>query len=164
MTYSQLSTYELAQSLVTRLTQTGLTIAAAESLTGGLMCSALVDVPGASAVLRGSDTAYATELKAQVLGVDAARLASVGPVDAQVAQEMADGVAQLLGADVAVATTGVAGPGPADGHEAGTVYIAAIAPWGSVWRLLQLEGQRSQIRAQTVRHVLVLALELLDQA
>lgn len=164
MTYSQLSTYELAQSLVTRLSQVGLTIAAAESLTGGLVCSALVDVPGASAVLRGSVTAYATELKAQVLGVDAARLASVGPVDAQVAQEMADGAAQLLGADVAVATTGVAGPGPADGHEAGTVYIAAIAPWGSVWRLLQLEGQRSQIRAQTVRHVLVLALELLDQA
>ena len=164
MTYSQLSTYELAQSLVTRLSQVGLTIAAAESLTGGLVCSALGDVPGASAVLRGSVTAYATELKAQVLGVDAARLASVGPVDAQVAQEMADGVAQLLGADVAVATTGVAGPGPADGHEAGTVYIAAIAPWGSVWRLLQLEGQRSQIRAQTVRHVLVLALELLDQA
>ncbi len=164
MTYSQLSTYELAQSLVARLTQADLTIAAAESLTGGLVCSALVDVPGASAVLRGSVTAYATELKAQVLGVDAARLASVGPVDAQVAQEMADGAAQLLGADVAVATTGVAGPGPADGHEAGTVYIAAIAPWGSVWRLLQLEGQRSQIRAQTVRHVLVLALELLDQA
>jgi competence/damage-inducible protein cinA C-terminal domain len=164
VTYSQLSTYELAQSLVTRLSQVGLTIAAAESLTGGLVCSALVDVPGASAVLRGSVTAYATELKAQVLGVDAARLASVGPVDAQVAQEMADGAAQLLGADVAVATTGVAGPGPADGHEAGTVYIAAIAPWGSVWRLLQLEGQRSQIRAQTVRHVLVLALELLDQA
>ena len=164
MTYSQLSTYELAQSLVTRLSQVGLTIAAAESLTGGLVCSALVDVPGASAVLRGSVTAYATELKAQVLGVDAARLASVGPVDAQVAQEMADGAAQLLGADVAVATTGVAGPGPADGHEAGTVYIAAIAPWGSVWRLLQLEGQRSQIRAQTVRHVPVLALELLDQA
>lgn len=164
MTYSQLSTYELAQSLVTRLTQTGLTIAAAESLTGGLVCSALVDVPGASVVLRGSVTAYATELKAQVLGVDAARLASVGPVDAQVAQEMADGAAQLLGADVAVATTGVAGPGPADGHEAGTVYIAAIAPWGSVWRLLQLEGQRSQVRIQTVHQVLVLALELLDQA
>lgn len=164
MTYSQLSTYELAQSLVTRLTQTGLTIAAAESLTGGLVCSALVDVSGASAVLRGSVTAYATELKAQVLGVDAARLASVGPVDAQVAQEMADGAAQLLGADVAVATTGVAGPGPADGHEAGTVYIAAIAPWGSVWRLLELEGQRSQVRIQTVHQVLVLALELLDQA
>lgn len=164
MTYSQLSTYELAQSLVARLSQVGLTIAAAESLTGGLVCSALVDVPGASAVLRGSVTAYATELKAQVLGVDAARLASVGPVDAQVAQEMADGVAQLLGADVAVATTGVAGPGPADGHEAGTVYIAAIAPWGSVWRLLELEGQRSQVRTQTVHQVLVLALELLDQA
>lgn len=164
MTYSQLSTYELAQSLVTRLSQVGLTIAAAESLTGGLVCSALVDVPGASAVLRGSVTAYATELKAQVLGVDAARLASVGPVDAQVAQEMADGAAQLLGADVAVATTGVAGPGPADGHEAGTVYIAAIAPWGSVWRLLELEGQRSQVRIQTVHQVLVLALELLDQA
>lgn len=164
MTYSQLSTYELAQSLVTRLSQVGLTIAAAESLTGGLVCSALVDVPGASAVLRGSVTAYATELKAQVLGVDAARLASVGPVDAQVAQEMADGAAQLLGADVAVATTGVAGPGPADGHEAGTVYIAAIAPWGSVWRLLELEGQRSQVRTQTVHQVLVLALELLDQA
>ena len=130
MTYSQLSTYELAEALVTRLSDSGLTIAAAESLTGGLVCSALVDVPGASAVLRGSVTAYATELKAQVLGVDDARLASVGPVDAQVAQEMADGVAQLLGADVAVATTGVAGPGPADGHEAGTVYIAAIAPWG----------------------------------
>ena len=69
MTYSQLSTYELAQSLVARLTQADLTIAAAESLTGGLVCSALVDVPGASAVLRGSVAAYATELKAHVLGV-----------------------------------------------------------------------------------------------
>ena len=88
-------------------------MAAAESLTGGLVAAALTDVPGASNAFRGGVVAYATELKAQLLGVDVAMLKRHGPVYAPVAAAMADGVRQRLGATIGVATTGVAGPGPA---------------------------------------------------
>ena len=102
-------------------------MATAESLTGGLVCAALTDVPGASAVVRGAVVAYATELKAQVLGVDPDLLATGGAVQAEVARQMATGVCRVLGADVGVATTGVAGPDPQDGHPVGTVFVAVAA-------------------------------------
>ena len=107
-----------------------LTLAVAESLTGGQVSSSLVEIPGASRVLVGAVVAYATRIKAQVLGVDAAHLERTGPVDRDVALQMARGVRRLLGADLGLATTGVAGPGPADAHPAGTVHIAVVAPVG----------------------------------
>src|SRR6476646_10184208 len=116
-----------AESLIAVLGRRGLTVASAESLTGGLVCAALTDVPGASAVVRGSVVAYATELKAQVLGVDPELLASGGAVQAEVARQMATGVCRVLGADIGVATTGVAGPDPQDGHPVGTVFVAVAA-------------------------------------
>ncbi len=94
----------------------GLTIGAAESLTGGLVTAALTTVPGASAVVRGGIVAYAADVKNQLLGVDADLLARVGTVHPDVAVAMARGVRERLGAAVGVATTGVAGPEPADGH------------------------------------------------
>jgi nicotinamide-nucleotide amidase len=100
----------------------------AESLTGGMLCSALIDVPGASAVVRGGVVSYATDLKHRLLGVDAGLLAANGPVDPDVATQMAHGVRERLGADWGVATTGVAGPDPQDGIAAGTVYIAVAGP------------------------------------
>jgi nicotinamide-nucleotide amidase len=109
----------LAQARLLRLT-----IAAAESLTGGQLAAAFTAVPGASAVFRGSVTAYATDLKASVLGVDAVLLASNGAVHPEVARQMAEGVRRVCRADLGLATTGVAGPEPQDGRSVGTVYVA----------------------------------------
>ena len=105
----------LAARMVSALSEQRQTVALAESLTGGLLSAALVEIPGASTVLRGAVVAYATELKHQVLGVDARLLAERGPVDPYVAIQMAAGTRRVLGADWGLSTTGVAGPGPQDG-------------------------------------------------
>lgn len=138
----------------------GALLATAESLTGGALSARIVDVPGASRVFLGGVTTYATPLKAAILGVDPEVLDSAGPVDPRVAIAMAEGVRALMGADFGLATTGVAGPGPQDGHPAGTVYIAIATPTMSTHRLLALSGTRAQIRARTVDR----ALELLAEA
>ncbi len=161
-----------AAYVVEELVRRGLTIATAESLTGGLVCAALTDVPGASATVRGGVVSYATDIKASVLGVDPGLLRARGPVDPDVAVAMAMGVAQRLGADVAVSTTGVAGPGPSDGVPAGTVFVAVVwggdgarpGPDGQVLvevRRLYLVGPRAVIRAGTVAATLELIAELL---
>ncbi|MGW6061559.1 CinA family protein [Streptomyces sp. NPDC055189] len=106
----------------------GETLAVAESLTGGLVAAEVTVVPGASRVFRGSVTAYATELKQQVLGVDGTLLAERGAVDAEVALQMAAGVRKVMGADWGIATTGVAGPDPQDGQAVGTVFVAVDGP------------------------------------
>lgn len=150
-----------ARALVGLLARTGLTVAAAESLTGGLVAASLVDVPGASAVVRGGVVAYATDLKASVLGVDAELLAARGAVDPDVALAMAAGVRRVCGADVGLATTGVAGPDPQDGRPPGTVHVAVVAGGVREVRSLVFAGDRARVRAGTVRAVLALALAAL---
>ena len=147
----------LARRLVTALTERGQTVAVAESLTGGLLAAALVDIPGASLVFRGGVIAYATDLKHALLGVPTPLLDRFGPVHPDVAAAMADGVRQRLGATFGVATTGVAGPDPADGLPPGTVHIAASAGSGGQHRSLVLSGGRRAVRQQTV----LASLELL---
>jgi nicotinamide-nucleotide amidase len=149
---------ELATEIIGLLTRTGATVAAAESLTGGLVAAALTDVPGASNAFRGGVIAYATELKAQVLGVDVTMLKKHGPVYAPVASAMAEGVRQRLGATIGVATTGVAGPGPQDGHPAGTVHVAVSLAGDTVVRTMALAGDRDEVRRLTVERVLGLLL------
>ena len=136
--------------VVGRLREAGLTVATAESLTGGLVAAALTDVPGASAVVRGGVVAYATDLKASVLGVDRGLLARRGAVDPDVAGQMAAGVRRALGADVGVATTGVAGPDPADGRPVGTVFVAVVHDGGTAVREHAFTGSRTGIRAASV--------------
>jgi nicotinamide-nucleotide amidase len=136
----------------------GLTVAVAESLTGGLVVADLVAIPGASAVVRGGVVAYATELKHDLLGVDAALLAAGGPVQALVAEQMAAGVRARLGADIGLATTGVAGPDPQDGHQPGEVWIAIASSTGVLSVHLERGGDRDTIRRETVDAVLDLAL------
>ena len=140
--------------LIEHLTHRGLTVAIAESLTGGLLCAALTEVPGASAVIRGGVVAYATDLKASMLDVPNELLDTVGAVDADVALEMAAGVASKLGADIGISTTGVAGPEPQDGKAVGTVFIACV--WGKkrVVEELSLSGTRNEIRSLTVHAAL----------
>lgn len=150
------------QELIERLADAGLTLATAESLTGGALCARLVDVPGASRVVLAGVCTYATRLKAQILGVDAQRLEEVGPVDEQISREMARGVRELTGAHIGLATTGVAGPGPQDGHPAGTVHIACVDPWGREHRLLHFHGTRSQVRHLSVDAALELLVSRLN--
>lgn len=174
---------------VLRLLQArGETLAVAESLTGGLVAAEVTAVPGASRVFRGSVTAYATELKHEVLGVDGTLLAERGAVDAEVALQMAAGVRKVMGADWGIATTGVAGPDPQDGQAVGTVFVAVAGPdsgtggpdfgldgpeiaiggQDSVLRsegkvaALRLNGERSDIRMESVRSVLTLLVERLS--
>ena len=149
---------ELATEIIGMLTRRGETVAAAESLTGGLVAAALTDVPGASNAFRGGVVAYATELKAQLLNVDVAVLKRHGPVYAPVAAAMAEGVRQRLGATVGVSTTGVAGPGPQDGHAAGTVHIAVSLAGDTVVRTMVLAGTRDEVRRLAVERVLGLLL------
>jgi nicotinamide-nucleotide amidase len=138
---------EIAAPAISALSEQAQTVAVAESLTGGLLCSALVEVPGASAVVRGGVVAYATDLKQSLLGVDGDLLARKGPVDPDVAAQMARGVRERLGADWGVATTGVAGPGPQDGVPAGTVYVGIDGPGGAQVLELDLPGGRVAVRA-----------------
>lgn len=149
---------ELAVEIIELLTRAGGTVATAESLTGGLVAAALTDVPGSSNAFRGGIVAYATELKAGLLGVDVDLLSRHGPVHAPVAVAMAEGVRDRLGATIGVSTTGVAGPGPADGHPAGTVHVAVSLAGDTVVRTMALRGSRDEVRRLTVERVLGLLL------
>jgi nicotinamide-nucleotide amidase len=151
-----------AADLVARLTAAGKTVAVAESLTGGLVAAALTDIPGASLVVRGGVLAYATDVKAQVLGVSEVLLAQVGAVDADVAEQMAGGVRSLMGATYGLATTGVAGPDRVDGKPVGTVYVAVVGPDSSRVKVLSLSGGRGDIRAKSVLADLTLLAEELS--
>jgi len=142
------------------LTERRQTLATAESLTGGLLGAAITAVPGASVVYRGGITAYATELKAVLLGVPPGLLAEHGPVDAGVAAAMAAGARDRLGATWGLATTGVAGPDPVDGQPPGIVHVAASSG-ASVTRSLALPGGRDEVRRETVGEALRLLWSLL---
>ena len=149
-----------ALRLFTTALRSRLTVAVAESLTGGRVAAALTAVPGASAVLRGSVTAYATDLKARVLGVDSNLLDRVGAVDGEVARQMAIGVRRLCGADVGIATTGVAGPSEQDGKPVGTVYVAVVGPDPDQVLITpaRFAGDRPQIQAAAARLALTSAV------
>ncbi|WLW51796.1 CinA family protein [Streptomyces sp. YU58] len=155
-----------ATEVVRLLTVKGETLAVAESLTGGLVAAEITAAPGASKAFRGSVTAYATELKHRLLGVDATLLAARGAVDPQVAAQMAAGVRTALDADWGIATTGVAGPEPQDGKPVGTVFVAVDGPFadasgtsgGGKVTALRLNGDRAEIRMESVRSVLALLL------
>lgn len=150
--------------LVAALAARGLRLAVAESLTAGALAARLAAVPGVSAVLRGGVVAYASDVKATLLGVDEALLAGGGPVQAEVAAQMATGAARALGADVALATTGVAGPGPADGHPAGTFHVACLGPGGVRTRSWRVAGTRPAVRQAAAEAALALLHDALGDA
>lgn len=112
------------QTLVQQLTRRQCTVAAAESLTAGLLTAVLTEVPGSSAVVRGGVVVYATELKHSLAGVPRDLLERVGPVHPDVALALADGARLRCGATYGIGLTGVAGPAPQDGYPVGTVHVA----------------------------------------
>jgi nicotinamide-nucleotide amidase len=153
----------LAEAIIGTLAARGQTVAVAESLTGGLVAAALTSVPGSSAAFLGGIVAYATPLKTALLGVAPALLAEHGPVHQDVAAAMARGVQARLGASYGLATTGVAGPGPADGQPAGTVFVAACGPASAAVTCLTLRGGRAEVRAASVEAVLSLLVSALQE-
>lgn len=156
----------LAATAVQKLTSRGLTVATAESLTGGLVCAWLTSVPGASAVVVGGAVVYATSAKATLSSKLARVLEEHGPVAAETAVAMAAGVRDRLGADLGVATTGVAGPSPQDGHLPGTVHLAVASRTATTCRSLtgseRLRGDRAEVREATVAAALMLLLGAVD--
>jgi nicotinamide-nucleotide amidase len=151
-----------AAGVLHRLTVRGETLAVAESLTGGLLAATIVDVPGASAVFRGGLVVYATDLKGSLAGVPAELLAARGPVDPDVALALARGARERCAADWGLATTGVAGPDPQDGHPVGRVYVAAAGRTADRVRELTIAGDRAAVRAGSVAAALALLDDLLN--
>ncbi len=145
--------------VVHALSALGRTVATAESLTGGLLGAALTAVPGASAVYRGGLIVYATDLKASLGGLDRELLAVEGAVSGWTASALARATAVRCGADFGLATTGVAGPDPQQGHPPGTVFIGVHGPDPdgvvvTTAEQLLLTGDRDAIRQATVTAVL----------
>jgi len=153
-----------AAAVVESLTASGRSLAIAESLTGGLLTDAIVQVPGASAVLRAAIVAYSTPLKTTLLGVPEELLAEHGAVHPEVAVRMAQGVREATAlqgrpADVGVATTGAAGPDPTPVAPVGLVYVAVADAERAHVSEYRFAGDRAAIRTQAV----AAALELLAE-
>ncbi|MFD5214612.1 CinA family protein [Microbacterium sp. NPDC058345] len=157
-----------AATLLAALRRRGWTVGIAESLTGGAVAAELVSVPGASATLLGGIVAYATPVKRTLLGVDADLLATHGPVHADVAVQMADGVRAAVAvdgrsADVGISTTGIAGPDSPDGQPVGTVHVGVVTPAGRRSRSFLFAGDRTAVRSQAVDAAIVAALEWIGE-
>lgn len=149
--------------LIGALKSKGQTVATAESLTGGLVVALLTSVPGSSAVVRGGLVVYATPLKHELAGVDAALLAEHGPVHPDVATQLADGARTVCGSTWGIGLTGVAGPDPQDGIEPGVVHIGVSGPDVAEVRTIGYDGNRHQVRAAAVTNALDLLRALSDQ-
>lgn len=152
---------DLASSVVVALARGGRTLAVCESLTGGGIGAAITAIPGSSAVFRGGIIAYATALKAELLGLGAAFVQRHGVVSGEVAAGMAEAARTRCGSDWAVAVTGVAGPDWQDAQPPGTVYVAVAGPAGSACERHGFAGDRAAVRSQTIRAALAAVLRAL---
>ena len=155
----------LEHVVVQALKDRGLTIGTAESCTGGLMAKRLTDVPGASQAFKGGIVSYANEVKQNVLRVPEHLLSQFGAVSSEVAAAMAAGARQVLGCDVALSSTGVAGPDrDENGNEVGTMFVAIATPEGTHVRALRLGARpvRERLRTQTASHAFDLARRYLS--
>lgn len=152
----------LAAQVVERARALGVHVITAESVTGGLVCAALTDIPGASEVVAGGVVAYSAEMKVRLLGVDPDGIAAHGAVSEWTAAAMATGALSRSDATWAVATTGVAGPGPADGVPQGNVVIAVSSVAGTTVARVHLPGHRANVRHAAVAAALTQLLQALD--
>ncbi len=152
---------DLAYELIQKLGQRHLTISVAESLTGGLVAASLTQIPGASAVFKGGIIAYGDEIKQQVLKVDPALITKFTSISEPVAQSMATNIREIMNTDIGIATTGVAGPDKSDGFAPGIVFVAISIGDHKICQKLELVGDRTQIRDQSVNEIFKLTLSQL---
>ncbi|WP_135470670.1 CinA family protein [Crenalkalicoccus roseus] len=157
------STLDAARDLLAALEARGLTLATAESCTGGLIAAALTAIPGSSAVVMCGWVSYSNEAKRAMLGVPPAVLEEAGAVSEACARAMAEGALARAGVDLALSCTGIAGPGGATpGKPVGLVFIGAARRGGETQVLRRVfPGDRAAVRAATVAEALALAAGLL---
>ena len=152
----------LAKKVVEHLAKNGLRVSTAESCTGGLIAGRITSVSGASAVLGYGAVTYSEEAKCRILGVAPETIATHGVVSPQTAEEMAEGVRKLSGADVGVSVTGFAGPGGGnEQYPVGTVFVGISSKNGTRHVHLKLKGDRDRVRLLTVTNALS---QLLNEA
>lgn len=157
------TTSRLAADLVAALESKGLTCATAESCTGGGVGSAITSVAGSSAVFLGGVVSYSNDVKADVLGVSRDSLARVGAVSSEVAAQMATGARRVIGSDLAVSLTGIAGPGGGSAEKpVGLVWFGLATPSGVSTQSRIFSGDRAAIRAAAVEHALGLLLSAVE--
>ena len=150
-------------SLVERLKEKGLSLATAESCTGGLLGKRITDVSGASAVYPGGVVSYSNAVKAKLLGVCEDDLRAFGAVSEPVARQMAEGVRNSIGADLGVGITGIAGPKSDDTKKpVGLVYIAASKGESTLCTEFHFSGDRAEIRQQSTDEAARLVLKLIE--
>ena len=150
----------LEHVVIQGLKEKGLTLGCAESCTGGLIAKRLTDIPGASAAFKGGIVSYTNEIKRDVLGVPEQLLTQLGAVSGEVAAAMAEGARRVLRCDIALSSTGVAGPDRDDrDNEVGTMFVAIATPEGTHVRALHLGARpmRERLRTQTASHAFDLA-------
>ena len=159
-----LSTKELSNELFLLLKKKNLRISVAESCSGGLLSDALVSVPGISEVFPGGFVTYSDEMKAEILSVSKKTLLSYTAVSPEVSRQMAVGAREKTDTDIALSTTGYAGPdGGTDEKPVGTVYISCAFKDKVVTRSFHFEGEREAIRRKAVRNALLLAIDILSK-
>ena len=155
MPASQALAEELATTLVRQLRESGLTIATAESCTGGWIAQVITSVSGSSDVFPGGIVSYSNQVKVELLGVQQATLDEHGAVSEAVVREMATGAQSRFHSDYAVAISGIAGPGGGTADKpVGTVWIAWLGPAGITTKRCQFDGDREAVRLATVCEVI----------
>ncbi|EKU71679.1 CinA family protein [Selenomonas sp. F0473] len=144
------------------LSEKNLTISCAESCTGGLLTSVLTDVPGSSSYLIGSVVSYANDIKSRIVGVSEESLASYGAVSEIVAHEMAAGIRSLIGTDIGVGITGIAGPGGGtDGKPVGLVYIAVALQERTIVTANYFSGTRTENKTAAVQRAIMMIEDMI---
>jgi nicotinamide-nucleotide amidase len=162
--YSRRPEVSLAGRLGGELGSQGISLAVAESCTGGMLGGELTSVPGASDWFAGGVISYSNRVKREILGVEEQALERHGAVSRQVVREMADGVAGLLGADAAMAVSGIAGPsGGTSEKPVGTVWMATTHPGGGRERRERFGGDREHVRRSAVSYVMGMLLQALSE-
>ena len=155
---------DVAREVGTHLAEASWRLATAESCSGGLVGHLITEIPGSSAYYQGGVIAYDNAVKRDILGVSPATLESVGAVSEACAREMAEGARQLLQTDVAIATTGIAGPGGGSPEKpVGLVFIAVATPAATRCERHVFGGDRTIIKELTARRALELLRGALDQ-
>lgn len=158
--------YDACSDLLDLARGLGLALGTAESCTGGLVSSCLTAVPGSSDVVRGGVVSYAIAVKRSVLGVSSKILddPSLGAVSGECAEQMASGARRVLGCDVAVSVTGIAGPGGEEpGKPVGTVWLGVCSPRGARATLFRFDGGRAEVRHRAVCEAInLLRAELME--
>ena len=151
------------EKLVKLLIEKGYTITTAESCTGGLISATIVNAPGASAVLNEAYVTYAKESKEKLVNVDKKTLETLGAVSAETAQQMAEGAAKASGANVALSSSGIAGPGGGTKEKpVGLVYVGCYVNGTTKVEKCKFKGDRREVREKTVKKAISMAISQID--